>query len=164
MRYYKFIFLLLLIAMVSACADLGIKPINYPTVSLSSLQLLSASLSEQSYEIQLEIDNPNAFPLPLTTIDYELKLNDAVFAEGTNAEAVTIPANQAEVIKLQVTSNLVSLYEQARAFGSSILGGDFGSELDYELKGSLSFAEGLLDVPYDYSGKVSVSNIIDNSR
>ena len=96
MRYYKFIFLLLLFAMVSACADLGIKPITYPTVSLSSLQLLNASLSEQSYEIQLQIDNPNTFPLPLTTIDYELTLNDTVFAKGTNEEAVTIPANEAE--------------------------------------------------------------------
>ena len=68
-----------------------------------------------------------------------------------------------KIIKLQVTSNLVNLYEQARNFGSSILSGNLSSELDYELKGSLSFAEGLLDVPYDYSGKVSVSNIIDNS-
>ena len=148
--------------MMSACASSDIKPIAYPTVKLHNLQLVDYSLSEQNYEIQIQIDNPNAFPLPLNKVDYQLTLNDAVFAKGVNQEPVMIPANQSEIIKLQVKGNLIGLYEQARSFGESIFGGDFSRELDYGLKGNLSFVEGLLNMPYDYSGKLSIRSIIDN--
>ncbi|WP_353572874.1 LEA type 2 family protein [Candidatus Albibeggiatoa sp. nov. BB20] len=156
MRYYKFLLVSALLFMASGCAELGQKAVAYPSVSLSGLQLLSSGYSKQNYEVQLKIDNPNAFPLPLSKLDYELLLNDTVFASGVNEEAVTIPANAAETITLQVTSNFASLYEQALSLGSSILGGNTSRQFDYGLKGNLFFAEWLPQVPYDYSGKVDL--------
>jgi LEA14-like dessication related protein len=156
MRIYKFSLISILLLMISACAELGQKPIAYPSVSLSGLQLLSSGYSKQNYEVQLRIDNPNAFPLPLSKLDYELLLNDTVFASGVNEEAVTIPASGAETITLQVTSNFASLYEQALSLGSSILGGNVSRQFDYGLKGNLFFAEWLPQVPYDYSGQINL--------
>ncbi|MEK7990934.1 MAG: LEA type 2 family protein [Thiotrichaceae bacterium] len=156
MRYYKFLLASALLFMVSGCAELGQKAVAYPSVTLSGLQLLSSGYSKQNYEVQLRIENPNAFPLPLSKLDYELILNDTIFAQGENDEAITIPANAAEVITLQVTSNFASIYDQALSLGSSILGGNTSREFNYGLKGNLFFAEWLPQVPYDYSGQVDL--------
>jgi LEA14-like dessication related protein len=157
MRYYKFLLISALLFMMSSCAELGgQKAVAYPNVSVSGLKLLSSGYSNQNYELQLKIDNPNAFPLPLSKLDYELILNDTVFAKGENAEAVTIPANDAKIVTLQVTSNFISLYDQALSLGSSILGGNTSREFNYGLKGNLFFAEWLPQVPYDYSGQVNL--------
>ncbi|MCV6636290.1 LEA type 2 family protein [Candidatus Albibeggiatoa sp. nov. NOAA] len=166
MRYYKMMLASICLLTLSACAELGQKTIAYPSVSLSGLQLLSSGYSKQNYEVQLKIENPNAFPLPLSKLDYELILNDAVFASGVNEEAITIPANAAETITLQVTSNFASLYEQALSFGNSIIGNNASREFNYGLKGNLFFAEWLPQVPYDYSGQVNLGfgSLIDKVK
>ncbi len=155
MRRYLFLFALLFT--LSACNGLNTKPVSYPTVNLSGLQLLSSGYSQQNYEVQLTIDNPNPFPLPLTKLDYELILNNTPFAKGVSEEAITIPANAKETIALQVTSNFASLYEQALSIGSSLFGSNATKrEFNYGLKGNLFFSEWLPQAPYDYSGTINL--------
>jgi len=151
MRYYRFLLTALLLLVSSACTDLTQKPVAYPNVSLAGLQILNMGLFEQNYELQLRVDNPNAFPLPLTKLDYELILNDSAFAKGTHDDAVTIPANAAETITLQVSSNFASIVDQARSLASGT-----SRQFNYGLKGNLFFSEWLPQVPYDYTGQVNL--------
>lgn len=151
MRYYRLLLISLLLFIMSGCAELAKKSVVYPNVSLAGLQILNMGLFEQNYEIQLKIDNPNAFALPLTKLDYDLVLNGTEFANGVSKQAITVPANGSETVTMQVSSNFASLVDQARSFASGT-----SRQFDYGLTGNLFFSEWLPQMAYEYSGQVNL--------
>jgi len=139
------------VAALTGCAVLRMVDAQAPTVTVSSLSLVDISLSEQRFEVGLQLQNPNHFPLPITQMDYTLQLNGERFASGTTPNTFTVPSLGEELIKVTVSSNLLGNLAQLRRWRQNP-----PDRLDYRVDGGLS-VEGLpARLPFEHSGSVNV--------
>ena len=138
--------------MVSSCGSLG-KIVDAPKVSLSDVQLVSAGLLEQRYRLTLRVQNPNSVGIPISGIDYAVKLAGVDFASGVTPNSFTLPANGEDLVNIDVSTNLL---ESARQIYNVIKQGP--DSLDYQLSGNvkvnLPFVKSL---PFSRSGKVDLN-------
>ncbi|MEB8432110.1 MULTISPECIES: LEA type 2 family protein [Cocleimonas] len=87
--------------LLSACSSSGIKGlVEQPTIQVHKVQMGNFSLSGGSATFVLDIQNPNNFAIPLTGLDYGLRLNGVQVAEGSKAERVTIGAKQSQKLEI----------------------------------------------------------------
>lgn len=100
-----------LLAYVSSCshfkAILGFG-FSKPEVQLVSVKIGQVSLSKISLNINLKVYNPNEFSLDLDRLDYQLKINETLVAEGKHQEAIILPAGKVAEIILPAAINLNS--------------------------------------------------------
>ncbi len=141
----------LIVALLTACAGIRIRT-QAPYVSLSNLQVLDVGLFEQRYRLQLRIQNPNSFALPISGMNYQLHINDKKFASGVSRQPVTIPAFGEELSDVDVVSDVGSLLEQ---FSGLALG--HMQKVSYRLSGNISLAHSVLKLPFEYKGEVDLN-------
>lgn len=144
------VMLLSLLVLFSGCSSVLPKP-DPPKVSLAGLKIAKLNWSEQTFDLTLNIQNPNNFSLPLRGLDYALKLNGNEFARGLSNDNVTIAANGEAQIKLRVGSNLLKSISQISSFLNS-----GGSELNYSLDGNFGVLHESFRLPFNRSGKVNL--------
>lgn len=137
--------------MLTSCATL-VQALDPPQVSLVGVELKEIGFFEQRFVLRLRLRNPNAVALPIAGMLYNVWLNDLDFAQGVSDQMVTVPAYGEAVTNVDVTSNLQALLNQ---FGS---GAKDRSELSYRLSGHVSIMSQSLKLPFDYSGRVALSN------
>lgn len=152
------LFALLVVAVsLNGCATLQ-QQIEQPTVRLANLSFLGGDLRQQRYGLTLEIDNPNAIPLPVRALNYQLRLAGQDFANGLTREAFSIPARGREQIRLEIQTNLVDSFNHLRAL---LAGG--ATSLDYEMSGDLQIDLPLLDpIPFSRSGEIQLTSARSN--
>lgn len=90
----------------SGCATLA-RSVETPDVSLTSLRLVEAGLTKQRYDLTLNVQNPNAIPLPVRGLAYRVRLAGEDFAAGETLQSFTIPANGSTDFELAITTDLV---------------------------------------------------------
>lgn len=149
-KYHISLFLLSLLlafGVMGGCAGLTKRP-EPPEVSLANMSILNAGLFEQRYRLQLRLQNPNDFALPIKGMKYQVYVNDKVFARGVSSDPVTIPAFSEAVIDVEGISNLSSLVDQLFELGS---GGK--EKIQYRLSGSARLANQPLSIPFEYQGE-----------
>ena len=67
----------------------GVRP---PVFSIIDIAILQAELINTRFRVGIKIDNPNAFPLELSALGYTLFGNGRLWADGTERNAIPIPA------------------------------------------------------------------------
>ncbi len=139
---------LLSLLALGGCAGLLQRPAA-PRISLVGVELLSADLFEQRFRLRLRVQNPNAFALPITGLDYTVALNGERFASGVSNKPVTIPAYGEAVVQTEVSSSLGSLLRQLQQLGRGASPG-----MHYQIKGSLSLENYAFTLPFDYQGEL----------
>ncbi|GAA6131927.1 MULTISPECIES: LEA type 2 family protein [Halopseudomonas] len=77
-----------------------------PDVSLANVEMLKSNLWEQSFRLQLRVDNPNSKSLPIRGMQYKVYLNDMRLATGVSNNVFDVPAYGSETFELEVRSNL----------------------------------------------------------
>ncbi len=144
------IFFFMVIALLAGCATLGQKP-EPPTVTLAGLKIVKADFFEQRFALDLRLQNPNDFALPIRGLSYDLLLNGQSFANGVSASKVDVPALGEAVIRVESVTNLFSLYRQLRSLAES---GEKG--INYQLKGNVSLVNKNIKLPFDKRGEISL--------
>lgn len=124
--------------MLSACAATG-NLISAPSVSLTSLELASASIHRQTFHLAFDVDNPNPFPLPVTAVEYRVLLDDERFVGGETTGSFTVPARGQDAFLVSVD---VDMLGSAMQFASMFSGG-VPEQVNYELQGRLT-----VDIPF----------------
>jgi LEA14-like dessication related protein len=142
---------LLLALTLTGCAQV-LRHTDPPRVSLVNLQLVEATLFEQRFEVDLRLQNPNPFPLPLAGMSYALDLNDSRFAEGVSNTSVVIPAYGESVIGVQVSSNLGGVLEQLYRLQRGE-----PPEFRYRLAGSVSLVDQAFRLPFERTGEIRLT-------
>jgi len=122
-----------------------------PDVSLKNFQLIKMGLSEQTYRLRFYIKNPNAFPLPIQTLNYQLFVNNKSFAKGSNNQAVMIPALGDGYIETDVSSNIADVVEGWQQWLSLAK-----KTLDYRIVGDVGVSSYNVPLPFQYSDKVEL--------
>ncbi len=141
--------LLLLVAMTAGCSTLQAQ-FEEPTVKLDRVALLEAGFTQQVYGITLQVDNPNAFALPIKVVNYNVRLSEIDFASGATSNPFNIPANGSDTIDLEVRTNLIDSISQ---LAQLLRGGT--RELDYQVSGDIHVNLPLIKaVPFSRTGTI----------
>lgn len=143
---------LVIAAFVSGCAGGSLAKPQAPGVSVAGLQIMSMDLTNQTIRLSLNLDNPNAFMLPLRGLGYDLKLGGKSFISGTSNDQVNIPANGSSALNLDVSANLLSMFSDLKSL--NLLS---GAPLDYELSGSVGVLSQGLKLPFNRTGQVKLT-------
>ena len=88
MKYLKYsVFLLVLL--ITTCQSFG-SLVQEPRLSFNSMEIAGISLNGVSLIAHVDIQNPNAFSIPLPKVEWELFINTASFIAGTLKNDKTI--------------------------------------------------------------------------
>lgn len=136
------------IALQSCATTAAMLDPEAPTVTLEKIKPLNFSFDKQKLELTLNVDNPNAFSLPLNTLNFAAKLAGEKIADGASNQRVTIPANGSAQLNIIVTTSLSKLIRKIKSAA------DDGSNLDYNVRGSLKLDNWPKIIPFDSSGEI----------
>ena len=125
----------------------GTAPVPHvPGVRIASARVTGVSLMGARLEVRVDLDNPNAFTLPLDGLSYAVKVSGLPVATG-RVDAPALPAHGRGTISLPLS---VSFTSAGRAVYDALRSG----RVDLGLTGSL--AAGPVEVPLDLSRTVDV--------
>ncbi|NOZ62154.1 MAG: LEA type 2 family protein [Calditrichaeota bacterium] len=127
-----------------------------PSIKLSSLKLKSINFSSAKVELQLKVDNPNAFSLNINKLNYDFLVNNKQWGVGQIAEALQINQKGSSIIKIPLSLNFVEI---GRTVYSMLTG---KSGLNYQLKGDAALTSSLkvmpqLSLPFNRTGNIKIS-------
>ena len=136
---------------LSGCESL-VREIQPPGVELVGLQFKGVELSRQSFQVSLDVSNPNGIPLPISSFTYQIGLAGGAFADGASAEGFTVPANGKERVRLDVSTDLLGTLSRI----TSLLQGS-ASTMEYDISGDIEVGIPLVKpIPYRQTGEVAL--------
>lgn len=136
--------------LASACvpAPVSMQP---PQVTLAGISLVSIDLLEQRYEIRLRVQNPNRFDFVIEGMQYQVEINDKIFARGLSNRTLSIPRNGMRTLSVEAISTLADVLRQLQATEQT------GPEvLRYRVSGTLTLRHQASDVAFDHRGEISL--------
>jgi LEA14-like dessication related protein len=83
--------------------------IQEPVFSISSIVIMQAELINTRFKALLRIDNPNSFPLELSSFNYELYGAGRYWAEGRETAPIEIPAESYVEKDLFLMMNFINM-------------------------------------------------------
>lgn len=120
-----------------------------PQVTLAGISLVGLDLLEQRYEIRLRVQNPNRFDFIIEGMQYQVEINDKIFARGLSNHRVSIPQNDMRTVSVEVVSTLADVLHQLQVAEQE------GPEvLRYRVSGTLMLHNHANDVPFDHRGEI----------
>ncbi len=145
--------LLMLLSVMNGCSLLFNKP-KTPEVFISGVRIESLALTEQVLLFKLKVHNPNDYPVPIRDLTYRIEVNDLFFAEGGNADAVTLPALGETEIELRARARSVQLLSQLTRMA---LRGE--SSIRYRVSGRLTLRKGNVGIDFKRDGMLPLPDI-----
>lgn len=141
----------LLLVWLSGCSTIG-QQLQEPDVKIIDVQL-NKSMSNPGFSTQLEITNPNIFPLNIAGIYYELAINGKEVATGTSTDAIYIASNDAATTEFFTGVNLFEGIALLNSFSRS------SSAPNYTLKAKLQLKGWPLPIVINRSGEIDMKKL-----
>jgi len=129
---------ILALTWLGGCASIPEGAISKPVVELRDIQVVGLGFNAQTFLLTFDVENPNAFPLPLNYIKYGLKLDGQLFASGETPCNLSIAAGGQSDFAISVELDLLSTAPQLLALVRDAKRND----IPYELKGEFG-----VDIP-----------------
>lgn len=129
--------------------------VKLPAIKVGSLKLKKLSLTTADLELNLNVDNANAFSLLLNKLNYNLAINGQNWATGTTQQQLQITKKGASSIAIPVSLNL---FEMGKTVYNLIAG---NTNLNYRLTGDLDLKSSLpllgqVNLPIDQAGQLNI--------
>ncbi len=140
---------------LTACASMPENLVDTPRVNLSNVQVVGLGFKSQTFLLSFDVANPNPFPLPVSNVDYGVKLDGQRFASGETICDFTIPAGGDTSFVISVDLNLLQTAPQLL----SIVRDKGRQDISYELVGRFG-----VDIPmvatvkYRNSGTIQLNS------
>lgn len=145
LRYGTAMILLLL----AGCSAHMTKP-EWPQVSVTSITLVDPGLLEQRFRVQLRVQNPNSFDLPIDGINLRLDLNGQQFVTGMSAAPVTVPRFGSAFVEVDAVSTLAAFAGQLEQIVSNK-----AEAVRYSLSGKVHLSRPSMSLPFNREGEIS---------
>lgn len=145
--------LLFLAGLLGGCTSFT-RPWQAPEVTLIGLRAKELTLERQVFIATLAVRNPNDRTLPIKSMTYRLSLEGEQVAEGGGALERQIPAFGEERAEVEVVGSLVGLAPRLAVFALQ------DRPLGWTLSGMATIADGLLTLPYRYSGEIDARALL----
>ena len=126
-----------------------------PKISIKDIQIKKMGLKAAELLARVEIDNPNAFDLSFSHLDYQLSVNQQQWGQGSIRQGGSIPQKGRATIDIPVQLDMMSMGQTAYTMLSN------NQPLEYRLKGDITLDTGIellrnYKMPLDISGKASL--------
>lgn len=126
-----------------------------PSISIKGMKVQKLSFTTADVIAQVEIDNPNAFELALSNLNYQLNINQQEWGQGKVVQTKNIPRKGKGVIDIPISLNLLSVGQTSYKM---LL---HKADMDYQLKGNVDVDTGIemmkaITVPLDVQGTTSL--------
>ena len=155
LNHHGWIPALALCGVLAGCATGPETLISTPAVDLKSVEMEKVTFTGQTFVLGFEVENPNAFPLPVKAVKYRVMFDDERFAGGETVAAFTIPANGNDQFMLSVELDIVNSATEVM----SLIKGGMPEHVEYRVDGTLTvdipFTRPL---PFSSSGTIQVRN------
>lgn len=142
--------LVLTTVLISSCASFE-NVVSAPNVSLRNVHIESIDLGGQTFLLAFDVTNPNPFPLPIKTVNFNVKLDGHRFASGETVSAFTVPAGSDSEFGISVDVNLLQTAPELLF----IVRDASRRDIPYELEGRLG-----VDIPYTKPVKFEQAGVI----
>jgi LEA14-like dessication related protein len=83
--------------------------IREPEFTITSITITQAELINTRFRVNLRIDNPNIFPVDLSSFDYELYGTGRFWADGKEKDVLMIPARGSAETRLFLVMNFINM-------------------------------------------------------
>ena len=83
--------------------------VREPEFYITSIAILKAELINTRFRVNLQIDNPNAFPVTLSSFRYELYGDGLFWADGREQNVLYIPAKSSAETRLFLSMNFINM-------------------------------------------------------
>ncbi len=137
--------------------------VQRPTAAVTGMAVQNVTSTGFTMNFGVNLTNPNAFELPLTTADYKVGLGGVNVADGKATPDGSIPANGTKSVTLPITLTYQNLLAAEQVVVSS------GGNVPYTLDAGLSFGTknpllGDVRVPIQTSGTLALKQILSNPQ
>ena len=93
-------------------ADAVFPRIREPRFTITSIAIMQAELINTRFKVSLRIDNPNVFPVALSSFGYELFGDGSFWADGIEKDVLHIPAHSSSQTDLHLIMNFINMKRQ----------------------------------------------------
>ena len=131
-RSYLLLGLFLGFSGLQACSSLP-RQLVPPRAEVVELRILQAGFDGQRFAVRLDLLNPNAVPIPVRFVEFEVRLAGEGLLDGQSAAPFTLPAGGTQTVDVEIFSNLVSSATRLLA----VVQGP-ANTLEYEVQGQLT--------------------------
>jgi LEA14-like dessication related protein len=139
---------IVLLVIPAGCASLfwmGEKP----SVEIVSVVPKEMRLLEQTFLLELRIQNPSETDLDINGMAFELEINGQPFAKGVSNKSVNVERLSTKVVEVEAYTGLTSILRQL----SEARKGSYSSGFKYRLKGSIYAGSPSIRIPFDEAGE-----------
>jgi LEA14-like dessication related protein len=92
-----------------AVQEVEVVEVIEPVFEIISIVILQADLVNTQFETVLKIDNPNRFPVELSTLKYELFGNGLFWADGIENDIFRVAAQSSLETKFNFSMNFINM-------------------------------------------------------
>jgi LEA14-like dessication related protein len=139
------VLLCVLILCGTACAP----KFERPVLTVSSVELQSGNLFQQSFLVKFQVQNPNNRELPVQGLHAELDVGGQRIASGVSNRAFAVPPMGQSEFDMTITANMAAALVQ--------LANQHADTIQYELSGSANLDLPFLrEVPFHQGGSFSL--------
>jgi LEA14-like dessication related protein len=135
---FRSIALSVVACVATGCASTGVL-VEKPGVSLRNVEVTDIGLDGQTFVLEFGVDNPNPFPLPISSIAYGVELEGVRLASGETQYAFTVPAGGDSQFEITVDVDLMRTAPQLMF----IVRDGIYRDIPYALEGRFA-----IDVPF----------------
>lgn len=119
-----------------------------PSISVQDVSLQSLSLTQGTGLVSLNVTNPNAFPIPLEGVQYNLRLNGTQVASGDQRQSMYLQPNQPTPVQIPVQLQLATIMQLAPVLLQN-------RAVQYQLDGAVRLP--FISVPFQRQGGIGVN-------
>ncbi|EED32147.1 hypothetical protein NOR53_3117 [gamma proteobacterium NOR5-3] len=120
--------------LLSGCASIGVLDFDDPEIELLALEPLPSQGMEARFLVKLRIVNPNAIPLEVDGMAYDVFIRDSKILSGVSNEGLKVAAYSESVAKLEVAAGMFGSLALIR----DLLSNPADGGLPYKLNAKLS--------------------------
>ncbi len=143
------LWLVFLATLVSGCASLFWTG-EEPHVDIVNIIPKEMRLMEQTFLMELRIQNPSERVLNITGLVFDLDINGQPFARGVSNQSLKVERLSTEIVQIEAYTGLTSILKQLSATSR----GSYESGFKYRLKGSLHAGSPSFRIPFDKTGEI----------
>lgn len=119
-----------------------------PDVTLVGVELVKASLLQQTFNLTLNLKNPNDQSLSIQDTQFSAIINGEEFASGITKTPINLPAYGESEVAVRVNSGLMKVLENLGRLSTS-------DGLNYRLEGSVKVAGIPVRIPFSRDGTLT---------
>jgi LEA14-like dessication related protein len=134
--------------LVSGCASLSWME-EKPRVDIVNIIPKEMRLMEQTFLMELRIQNPTETDLDIAGLAFDLEINGQPFARGVSNQSLKVERLSTKILQVEAYTGLTSILRQL----AEAMKGSYTSGFKYRLKGSIYSGSPSLRIPFDETGE-----------